>query len=389
MRGHASTRSPTSCSTRSASPTSLKTIVPDRPGHDRRYLLDSTQAPARARVGAARSTSTPASATRSSGTPRTARGGSRCATVRPWWRRAWSAGPRARRGSAVRVLVTGAGGQVGARSWRRARRAAHDVLGARHDASRPRRSRAGRAGRRDVRSRRGRERGRDDQRRRVRARSRARVRGRTRSGCAISRSPRIVSARTSCTSRPTTSSTARRTVRTTSGTTVSAASREYGRSKLGGERRARASLRVVGDRRARRGCSASVVATSCQLGVRRVRARRARRRRSTTQTEHPHVRARSRRAARAVRGRAPRGLFHVTSGSDACTRHELRSSRRCELRVSTPSAIAPITAIPDRPARAARVLSVLDDLASAPGGHAEPLRPWPRRARRVREGSSR
>ena len=31
---------------------SLKTIVPDRPGHDRRYLLDSTKIRTRARLGA-------------------------------------------------------------------------------------------------------------------------------------------------------------------------------------------------------------------------------------------------------------------------------------------------------------------------------------------------
>ena len=34
-------------------PASLKTIVPDRPGHDRRYVLDCTKI-RRARVGAAR-----------------------------------------------------------------------------------------------------------------------------------------------------------------------------------------------------------------------------------------------------------------------------------------------------------------------------------------------
>ena len=39
----ASRRSPTPCSTPSASPQSLKKIVPDRPGHDRRYLLDCTK----------------------------------------------------------------------------------------------------------------------------------------------------------------------------------------------------------------------------------------------------------------------------------------------------------------------------------------------------------
>ncbi len=42
-RNAASRRSPTACSPRWASPTSLKTIVPDRPGHDRRYLLDRVE----------------------------------------------------------------------------------------------------------------------------------------------------------------------------------------------------------------------------------------------------------------------------------------------------------------------------------------------------------
>ena len=31
------------CSVRSATPASLKTIVPDRPGHDRRYVLDRSK----------------------------------------------------------------------------------------------------------------------------------------------------------------------------------------------------------------------------------------------------------------------------------------------------------------------------------------------------------
>ena len=39
----ASRRSPTPCSTPSGSRASLKKIVPDRPGHDRRYLLDCTK----------------------------------------------------------------------------------------------------------------------------------------------------------------------------------------------------------------------------------------------------------------------------------------------------------------------------------------------------------
>ena len=33
-------------------PESLKTIVPDRPGHDRRYVLDATKLRTRARLGA-------------------------------------------------------------------------------------------------------------------------------------------------------------------------------------------------------------------------------------------------------------------------------------------------------------------------------------------------
>ena len=37
-------------------PASLKTIVPDRPGHDRRYLLDCVEDPRRARLGSRRST---------------------------------------------------------------------------------------------------------------------------------------------------------------------------------------------------------------------------------------------------------------------------------------------------------------------------------------------
>ena len=60
-----------------ASPQSLKTIVPDRPGHDRRYLLDTLEDPARARVGAGTSSSRTAWPRRSAGTPRTATGGSR------------------------------------------------------------------------------------------------------------------------------------------------------------------------------------------------------------------------------------------------------------------------------------------------------------------------
>ena len=38
-----SRRSPTPCSSCTGKPESLKTIVPDRPGHDRRYLLDSSK----------------------------------------------------------------------------------------------------------------------------------------------------------------------------------------------------------------------------------------------------------------------------------------------------------------------------------------------------------
>ena len=54
----------------------LRTIVPDRPGHDRRYLLDSTKL--RRELGGSRAgSSRKGSPTPSAGTPRTASGGSR------------------------------------------------------------------------------------------------------------------------------------------------------------------------------------------------------------------------------------------------------------------------------------------------------------------------
>ena len=64
-RGQHRARSPTGCSTPSGKPASLKTIVPDRPGHDRRYLLDASQDPAASWAGSRPSTSTRAWPTRS------------------------------------------------------------------------------------------------------------------------------------------------------------------------------------------------------------------------------------------------------------------------------------------------------------------------------------
>ena len=80
---------------------------------------------------------------------------------------------------------------------------------------------------------------------------------------------------------------------------------EYGRSKLGGERRARGARELVGDRPHVVGVR-QARERSHQLGVRCLRARRAQRR-ARRPGEHPHLRARSRRAARAVRGAAPPG----------------------------------------------------------------------------------
>ena len=72
-----SRRSPTSCSSSPASRESLKTIVPDRPGHDRRYLLDSSKLRRELGWEPADRRSRTACARRSSGTARTATGGSR------------------------------------------------------------------------------------------------------------------------------------------------------------------------------------------------------------------------------------------------------------------------------------------------------------------------
>ena len=69
-------------------PESLKTIVPDRPGHDRRYLLDSTKLRASS-AGATRSRWEEGIAQTVPGTRRTATGGSRSATERPVDEAAW------------------------------------------------------------------------------------------------------------------------------------------------------------------------------------------------------------------------------------------------------------------------------------------------------------
>ena len=66
-------------------PDSLKTIVPDRPGHDRRYLLDSPSCAASS-GGHPQIEFERACARRSSGTPPTVTGGSRSRTAPPSWR---------------------------------------------------------------------------------------------------------------------------------------------------------------------------------------------------------------------------------------------------------------------------------------------------------------
>ena len=63
-------------------PASLKTIVPDRPGHDRRYAARLVEDHARARLGAAASTSTQGSRRPSHGTRDNRGGGSRCTSAR-------------------------------------------------------------------------------------------------------------------------------------------------------------------------------------------------------------------------------------------------------------------------------------------------------------------
>ena len=89
-------------------PDSLKKIVPDRPGHDRRYLLDSSKL--RNELGWAPAIDWEQGlADTWSGTPPTGPGGSRCGPGPPW-----SRGPGAARlRLTVRVLITGADGQLG------------------------------------------------------------------------------------------------------------------------------------------------------------------------------------------------------------------------------------------------------------------------------------
>ena len=196
----------------------------------------------------------------------------------------------------------------------------HDVLAAAPRRRRPRRSRAGRAGRRRIRARRDRERGGDDQRRRLRARSRAAFAVNA-LGVRHLRSRARASAPTWCTSPPTTCSTASATRPYDEWDAVHPIS-EYGRSKLGGRARGRAPRGVVGDRphlvgvrppghrprdagRSARSTGAS--STAC----------------SPTRSASPPTRPiwRVLLARFAVERR--QGLFHVTSGSEAVTRHEL------------------------------------------------------------------
>ena len=95
-------------------PESLKKIVPDRPGHDRRYLLDSSKI--RRELGWAPVGRLGAGPGRHGALVRrrTGTGGSRCGTG-PRWSRAPGATGAGRRLSRVRILVTGADGQLGPR----------------------------------------------------------------------------------------------------------------------------------------------------------------------------------------------------------------------------------------------------------------------------------
>ena len=111
-------------------PDSLKTIVPDRPGHDRRYLLDATKLRRELGLGTADRVRY-----------RLARHGrvvrreprlvGAAARPRPGGGDGLERRPRLARDSPVRVLVTGAGGQVGARVVECL--GAHEVLAATHD----------------------------------------------------------------------------------------------------------------------------------------------------------------------------------------------------------------------------------------------------------------
>ena len=85
-------------------PESLKTIVPDRPGHDRRYCSTPRDCGANS-AGSRRSLSRTACAPRSTGTPPTVTGGSRFGSELRCARPNWTLS----RG----VLVTGADGQLG------------------------------------------------------------------------------------------------------------------------------------------------------------------------------------------------------------------------------------------------------------------------------------
>ena len=76
-----SSRSQTQCCETLGKPQSLKSIVEDRPGHDRRYLLDSSKIAQRARLGAQGARSRLAWLEPWSGTRRTGAGGSRSWTV--------------------------------------------------------------------------------------------------------------------------------------------------------------------------------------------------------------------------------------------------------------------------------------------------------------------
>jgi dTDP-4-dehydrorhamnose reductase len=67
------------------------------------------------------------------------------------------------------------------------------------------------------------------------------------------------------------------------------------------------------------------------------------------------------------------GLFHATSGSEACTRHELVTEALRHRGLDT-AGVLPITTAPDRPARRP-VFSALDNRALRLGGF-RGLRPW-------------
>ncbi len=80
----ASRRSPTPSSTPRAGRRALKEIVPDRPSHDRRYLLDSIEDPRGPWAGSPPYRSSGDSPRPSGGTRPTGVGGSRCATGPRW-----------------------------------------------------------------------------------------------------------------------------------------------------------------------------------------------------------------------------------------------------------------------------------------------------------------